>query len=244
MKRLMAVAAVALLVGLGAWFYSLWSGSADGGASSPGVPASSAMEAPAELPPRSAQTFKDTSMLKPPAGSKVAIYEFDDLECPACAHAVPIVHAAAAQYGIPIVHHDYPLTEIHVWSFDAAVTARYLQDDVSVKLADEFRLDVFAHQNEITSKDDLAKFTQSWFDGHGQKLPFVLDARGTCRNEVAADRALGEKLGVPSTPCIFVVTDHGWAYVDDVSELYRTIDAAMAGTNASEEVARKQERTS
>ena len=37
--------------------------------------------------------FQDTSMLKPPAGAKVAIYEFDDLECPACAHALPIVHA-------------------------------------------------------------------------------------------------------------------------------------------------------
>jgi protein-disulfide isomerase len=64
------------------------------------------------------------SALKPPAGAKVAIVEFDDLECPSCAHAVPIIEKAAAQYKIPVVHHDYPLTEIHVWSFDAAVTAR------------------------------------------------------------------------------------------------------------------------
>ena len=38
--------------------------------------------------------FKDTSMLKPPPGVKVAIIEWEDLECPACAHAFPTVHAA------------------------------------------------------------------------------------------------------------------------------------------------------
>ncbi len=40
-------------------------------------------------------------MVKPPAGARVAIYEFEDLECPACAHAYPIVHAAIDKYKIP-----------------------------------------------------------------------------------------------------------------------------------------------
>src|SRR5271165_6380528 len=88
--------------------------------------------------------FRDTSMLKPPAGSKVAIFVFEDLECPACAHAFPVVRTAVEHYKIPLVRRDFPLTEIHIWSFDAAVTARYLQDHVSPKLADTFRGDVFA----------------------------------------------------------------------------------------------------
>src|SRR5579871_4393575 len=63
--------------------------------------------------------FKDTSMFKPPAGAKVAILEWQDLECPACAHAFPIVHAAIAHYNIPLVERDYPLGGAHIWSLDA-----------------------------------------------------------------------------------------------------------------------------
>ncbi|WP_433967593.1 DsbA family protein [Tunturiibacter gelidiferens] len=84
---------------------------------------------PATLPAL-AQGFKDTSMLRAPAGSPVAIYEFEDLECPACSHAFPIVHAAVDKYKIPLLRHDFPL-RMHVWSFDAAVIARYIQDKIS-----------------------------------------------------------------------------------------------------------------
>ena len=82
-------------------------------------------------------------MLRPPKGSKVAIIVFEDLECPACAHAYPIVHAAADRYHIPIVRHDFPL-QMHIWSRDAAITARYLQDKISPATAEEFRGAVFA----------------------------------------------------------------------------------------------------
>ena len=47
------------------------------------------------VPPNQVTNFIDTSMLKPPAGAKVAIIEWEDLECPACAHAFPFVHQAA-----------------------------------------------------------------------------------------------------------------------------------------------------
>src|ERR1700710_2964330 len=73
------------------------------------------------VPPNTGNTFKDTSMLKPPAGARVAIIEFEDLECPACSHAFPIVHQAIARYKIPLVRYDFPL-KMHIWSFDAAVT--------------------------------------------------------------------------------------------------------------------------
>jgi protein-disulfide isomerase len=173
--------------------------------------------------------FNDTSMLKPPAGAKVAVYEFEDLECPACAHAAPIVRAAVAQYKIPVVRRDYPWP-FHIWSFDAAVTARYIQDNISPALADQFRGDVFANQPGIANKDDLAAFTRRWFQSHGKTMPFVIDANGACKNEVESDRALGDRLGVHATPCIFVVTQTGWTPIANVAQLDDAIDAALKQT--------------
>jgi len=179
------------------------------------------------VPPGKGNSFRDTSMAKPPAGAKVAIYEFEDLECPACAHAFPIVHSAIDKYKIPLVRHDFPL-RMHVWSFDAAITARYLQDKVSPKVAEDFRRDVFASQTAIASKDDLENFTRRWFQQHGQNMPFVMDPSGLFRAEVQADETLGERIGLSQTPTIFVVTQKGWTQIMDPNYLYQTIDQALA----------------
>jgi protein-disulfide isomerase len=178
-------------------------------------------------PPGKGNTFRDTSMVKPPAGAKVAIYEFEDLECPACAHAAPIVHAAIDRYKIPLVRHDFPL-KMHVWSFDAAVTARYIQDKVSPQKAEDFRRDVFASQTAIASKDDLANYTRRWFQQHGLNMPFVMDPSGLFSAEVNADYTLGERIGLTQTPTIFVVSSKGWTQIMDPNYLYQTIDAALA----------------
>ncbi len=188
-------------------------------------------ERPPQDPVNGGYPFQDTSMLRPPAGANAAIYEFEDMECPACAHAYPIVHAAAAHYRIPVVRRDYPWS-FHVWSFDAAVDARYIQDNLSAELADEYRRDVFASQSTIASKDDLASFTAKWFQSHGKSLPFVIDATGACKLEVESDRALGDKLGVKSTPCIFVVTQNKWIAVpySDIDRLDQIVGKALAPT--------------
>jgi protein-disulfide isomerase len=107
--------------------------------------------------------FKDTSMLRAPAGSRVAIFEFEDLECPACAHAFPIVHSAVEKYKIPLVRHDFPLGPMHPWSFDAAVIARYIQDKISPQAAEDYRRAVFASQISIATKEDLNAFSQKYF---------------------------------------------------------------------------------
>src|SRR5436305_14956054 len=79
----------------------------------------------------------DASSLKPPPGTKVAIQMFEDLECPDCARAYPVVWEAARAHGIPVVLHDFPLPK-HNWSFDAAVFARFF-DTKSEKLGNDFR---------------------------------------------------------------------------------------------------------
>ena len=183
--------------------------------------------APARAQFNAPTQFKDTSMIKPPVGSKVAIWEFEDLECPACAHAYPIVHAAIEKYHLAFVRHDFPLP-MHIWSFDAAVWARYLQDKVSPKTADDYRGAVFAAQAGIASKDDMLSFTRKFFQSHGLQMPFVSDPTGQLTKEVEADRTLGDKLGVQHTPTIVVCTQRGWVHVTDVSLLYQTIDQALA----------------
>jgi protein-disulfide isomerase len=185
------------------------------------------------VPPNSGQTFKDTSMIKPPAGAKVAIVEFEDMECPACAHAFPIVHQAIAQYNIPLVRHDFPLGASHPWSFEAAVYARFIQDKISPKVADEYRGAVFAAQTGIANRDDLLRFTQHFFQTHGGQMPFVVDPTGDLAKEVKADRALGDKVGLNQTPTIFVCTAQSWVQVTNPDLLFQTIEAAEAKAGAS-----------
>ena len=178
-------------------------------------------------PPNTGAAFKDTSPLKPPAGAKIAIYKFEDLECPACSHAYPIVHAAAERYKIPIVRHDFPL-KMHIWSRDAAVTARYLQDKVSPATAEEFRGAVFAAQQSIASKEDLDNFTRKFFQSHKLNQPFVIDPAGLFAAEVNADYTLGERIGITQTPTIWVVTQKNWVQVTDINQLYSTIDSVQS----------------
>jgi protein-disulfide isomerase len=184
--------------------------------------------------PSSAQVdhFRDTSMLVPPAGVKVAIVEWEDLECPACAHAFPFVHMAIDHYKIPLVRYDF-LIPGHIWSRDGAMYARYLQDKVSPELATQYRREVFASQMRIASKDDLNRFTAEFFKKNGKQLPFLIDPTGEIAKQVNADVALGNKLGLQETPTLVVVTPHGWIQVKDVSDLYEAIDKAEASVGGA-----------
>jgi protein-disulfide isomerase len=188
-----------------------------------------AQNTPAGIAGNVGEPFQNVSALKLPAGAKVAVFEFEDMECPACAHAFPIVHAAVAHYKIPLVRHDFPWS-FHEWSLNAAITARFIQDQYSPQLADTFRRDVFASQSRIESKDDLARFTRDWFAIHHENLPFVLDASGRCRSEVESDKALGDHLNIRATPCIIVVTRTSWVSVPsaNINDLDQTIGHAIA----------------
>ena len=91
----------------------------------------------------------DGSQLKPPPGARVAIVMFEDLECPDCARAYPVVWEAARKHNVPVVLHDFPL-QMHPWSFDAAVFARYF-DSKSEKLGDDFRGYIFKNRHRLIS---------------------------------------------------------------------------------------------
>ncbi len=185
------------------------------------------LAAQSAVPAGQGDIFKDTSPVKPPAGAKVAIYDFEDLECPACSRAFPIVHAAAEHYKIPLVRHDFPL-RMHIWSLDAAIIARYIQDKISPQAAEEYRGAVFMNQQSITSKEDLQAFTQKFFQSHGRTMPFVVDPTGQFAKEVNEDYELGLRIGLSHTPTIFVVTPKQWIQVVDINQLYQTLDTVIA----------------
>ena len=186
-----------------------------------------ALAAQTSVPPNQLSPFKDTSLLKPPPGAKIAVIEYEDLECPSCAHAFPIVHQAVAHYHLPLEEHDFQIPN-HMWSHQAAIFADYLKAKVSPELAEEYRREVFAAQFRIASRDDLRNFTQQFMAQHGKQMPFVVDPTGEFDREVNASTAEGLKLGVQHTPTIVVVTPHQWIEVADIDKLYTAIDEAEA----------------
>jgi protein-disulfide isomerase len=174
----------------------------------------------------------DPLALKPPAEARVAIVEFEDMECPDCARANPLLREASAKYNIPWVRHDFPLP-FHAWSFQAAVNARWF-DTKSKRLGDEYRDAVFANQPSITTLDILRSFTDKFATDHKLQLPFALDPQGKLAAQVKADYALGQKIGIEHTPTIWVTTSQskGAPFVEvvDRSKLYQLIDQALADT--------------
>ena len=183
----------------------------------------------------------DSSALKPPPGARVAIVEFEDMECPMCGQDNPILKQAAEKYQIPWVRHDFPL-RMHVWSFDAAVDARWF-DTKSKKIGDEFRDAIFANQRSIETKADLRAFAEKFAQQHGLGFPFVVDPQGKLAAEVKADYALGERIGIEHTPTIWIVTNKtsGVPYTEvvDINHLYQIIDQALADTNGESHSAKR-----
>jgi protein-disulfide isomerase len=184
-------------------------------------------------PPSPTTPVHDPAALRPPGDARVAIVEFEDLECPDCAHANPVLKKAAETYKIPWVRHDFPLP-FHAWSFNAAVNARWF-DLKSKGLGDDYRDAVFANQPAITSLDVLRDFTDKFAKSAGIAMPFAIDPQGKLAAEVKADYALGQRIGIEHTPTIWVVTasSKGAPFVEvvDRTKLYQLIDQAIADTH-------------
>ena len=196
-----------------------------------------APNAPAQFaPPTPGTTVLDASALKPPSGAQVAIVEFADLECPACAKANPLLKAAVDKYKIPWLRHDM-LIPSHTWSTQAAINARWF-DASSKALGDEYRDQVFANQSFIYGPLKLRSFTEEFAQAHGITLPDSVDPDGMINALVHADTDLGRRTGITHTPTIFVVStdSKGTHYVEVLlpeSQLDNAIAQALKDTGAA-----------
>ena len=165
------------------------------------------------------------SVLRPPKGASLALVVFEDLQCPQCARAAPLLAQASQTYKIPLVQHDFPLP-MHNWSMNAAIIARYF-DTHSKTVGNAFRDYIFEHQREILP-DNLRGFAEKFATEQKVDLPFVVDPAGKLNALVIADRELGKSINLDHTPTIYVVSDKKTAtpYVEvkDLSQLYAMID--------------------
>jgi len=181
-----------------------------------------------------AQTPNQLSILRPPAGSKVALVEFSDLECPDCARAAPLLEEAAKTYKIPLVIYDFPLPQ-HPWSFEAAILAHYLRTKSTPKnpLETEFRLYLYENQPAITAQN-LRTYVDKFAEAHHVVIPFIVDPQGKFAAEVRANKDKGIAVNVQHTPTIYVVTNQtaGTPFVEvvDRTNLFSMIDDALAQT--------------
>ncbi len=167
----------------------------------------------------------DACALKPPKGAAVALVEYEDLQCPDCARAAPLMKEAARAYKIPLVRHDFPLQK-HNWARQAAVLARFF-DTKSKKIGDEFRDYIYANQPQI-NPDNLRSFAEKFAAERKIALPMAIDPVGELERKVAADLACGMRNNVSHTPTIYVVgnKEAGSPFVEvvDRRELFQMID--------------------
>ena len=180
----------------------------------------------------------DTSALKPPKGYKVAIVVFEDLQCPDCARAEPLLKEAEKTYKIPLVRHDFPLPQ-HNWSFEAHILARYF-DSKSKDMGEEWRHFVFTNQNSFT-KDNLRGIAERFAAEHKTNVPFAIDPTGQFKNLVQADFQLGQRVGVQHTPTIYIVSNSQRSApvveVVDRTQMFQQIDQIIKQAGGTTESA-------
>jgi protein-disulfide isomerase len=140
------------------------------------------------------------------ASKALEIVEFSDFECPHCKDAQPIIAKLLADYPTAhFVYQDFPLTQIHTEAFKASshgyCVAKAGGNEAFFKFADA----VFANQaalvpatSDATLKDAETKAGQD---------PVKIAACSTtpaAKEYVDASLALGAKVGVNSTPTIYI----------------------------------------
>jgi len=202
-------------------------------AQGPAAPTKGSRQVPPDQNP-AAKAFDDKAItLRPPNGEKVAIIMFEDLECPDCARAHPLVMEAKKVYKISVVAHNFPLP-MHPWSFQAALYAVYFKN-ISDKLDAGWRDYCFTNQPSING-ENLRQYAETFAKANNVKLPIVLDPNDKLAKTVKDDIALGQRLGVTYTPTIWVVNNNTASRNDspfvevlpDRSNLFQLIDQLKA----------------
>ena len=135
----------------------------------------------------------------------VTIVEFGDLECPACMRAQPDVNKLMEdEPKARLVFQNFPLETIHKW---AMLGAKYIDclgrqnNDAAWK----FISTGYAHQSEI-NEENAASMLKGYVKDSGGDPEAVAAcaAKPETEKRVREFLAIGEKLGVNSTPTFFI----------------------------------------
>ena len=151
-------------------------------------------------PPRLPVEIASSDPVRGDASAPVTIIEFSDYQCPFCGRVTPTLAKIRDVYGnrVKFVWKDFPLTQIHPLAFKAAEAAHCAGDQRKYW---EFHDRLFANQQAL-QPDALKK--------HAADLGLNASEFNAClesskyRDRVREGMDQGERLGVTSTPSVFI----------------------------------------
>jgi protein-disulfide isomerase len=140
-----------------------------------------------------------------PQDAPVTIVEFGDLECPACKAAQPNINKLMEEEPkVRLVFQNFPLEQVHKW---AMLAAKYT-DCIGRSNNDavwKFISTVYEHQGEITdatAEQALKGYAKD--TGADPAATAACVAKPETEKRVRDSLALGDKVGVTSTPTFFI----------------------------------------
>ncbi len=130
----------------------------------------------------------------------VTVVMFTDFQCPACSATHPVLQSVLAAYGdkVRLVVRDFPLTQIHNNSFNAAQAAGAA--NAQGKFFEYIEL-LYKNQNSLDTAS-LKRFAAEI--GLNQKQFDADLTSGRFAAEIKKDMAEGDAYGIGGTPTIFV----------------------------------------
>lgn len=131
--------------------------------------------------------------------ARVTIVEFTDFECPSCAYTHPILEELMKQYGdrVKLVVRDFPLNQ-HVHAIKAAEAAEAAREQGKYW---EF-ISLMFHNQKALSVENLKEYATK--AGLDRKLFDAALDSGKYLEKVRRDMADGQRVGVNSTPTVFI----------------------------------------
>jgi protein-disulfide isomerase len=140
-----------------------------------------------------------------PQDAPITIVEFGDLQCPACKAAQPnITKLMEEEPKARLVFQNFPLEQLHKW---AMLGAKYV-DCIGRESNDavwKFIPTVYEHQGEITEQTaEQALKSYAKDSGANPDAVAACIAKPETEKRVRDSIALGEKLGVTSTPTFYI----------------------------------------
>ena len=134
------------------------------------------------------------------------LVEFSDFECPHCKEALPIVDKLLADYpSAHFVYQDFPLVHVHSEAMKASIHGYCVTKAGGNDAFFKFANALFDNQPGLVpaTSDQTLKDAETKAGQDPMKIA-TCAATPAAKDAITASMALGEKVGVNSTPTIFV----------------------------------------
>lgn len=168
--------------------------------------------------------------------AKVTLVNYDDFQCPFCArmHST-LFDTVFKDYAdrIKVIYKDYPLIEIHPWAMHAAIDGNCLGEQNTPAYWD-FADYIHANQRQMAGKSQTDAFQNidNLAKEQGQKHQLDANKLQACiqkqdETAVRASMAQADKLGVDSTPTMFINGEKLTGVMTE-AQLRAALDRALA----------------